>query len=106
MDNPRLSGSVRRVTVVQRDPAGGTTSTVVYKRARNKKKGSKIFKAAEKATRRIMKAQEKTADRYLERHQKSNRKKKDGWLKDLTVNTIKANRSGTKELKLKRMLDY
>jgi hypothetical protein len=97
---------VTLVDILAKDPAGGTTSTVVYKRARNKKKGSKIFKVAEKATRRIMKAQEKTADRYLERHLKSNRKKKDGWLKDLTVNTIKANRSGAKELKLRKALNY
>jgi hypothetical protein len=65
-----------------------------------------VFKAAERATRRMMEAQQKTADRYLSRHKKSNRKKKDGWLRDLTVNTVRAQNRGAKALKLRRVFSY
>lgn len=106
MDNFRLSGTVRRITVLRKDPSGSTVPVVVYKKAAKKKKGSRPFKFVERATRRAMEAQQKTADRYLARHRKSNRKKKDGWIRDFVVNTARAQNRGLKALKLRRLLAY
>ena len=41
------------------------------------------------------------SERYLEGHDNSNTKKKDGWLRDLGKNTQKAMRRGMKELKVR-----
>jgi len=100
MENPRLSRSVNRITVMRKDPTGAIVPVVVYKKANKRKKGSRTFKAAEKATRRIAKAQRRTAGEYLSRHEKSNRKKKDGWLKDLSKNSFGSLRKGRKSFKL------
>jgi Family of unknown function (DUF6312) len=106
MENPRLSGSINRITVLRQDPSGFTVPVVVYRRGSRGKKGSRTFKAAEKSTRRRAKAQRKTAANYLMRHDKSNRKKKDGWIRDLFVNTVRADSKGIKALKLNRMFSY
>jgi hypothetical protein len=106
MENPRLSGSINRITVLRKDPSGFTIPVVVYKRASKGKKGSRTFKAAEKATRRMAKAQRRTAADYIARHDKSNRKKKDGWVRDWLVNSIRSENKGVKALKLRRMFSY
>jgi hypothetical protein len=106
MENPRLSGSINRITVMRKDPTGFTVPVVVYKRGKKSKKGSRTFKSAEKATRRMAKAQRKTAADYLQRHAKSNRKKKDGWVRDWFVNTVRADNKGAKALKLRRAFSY
>ncbi len=105
MDNPRLSRSVRRITVLHKDTSGSTVAVTVYKKARKRKKGVKSLRPLERATRRLVKAQGRTADRYLKRHNKSNRKKKDGWIRDYAVNTARANSKGVKALKLRRLLN-
>ena len=40
MDMPRLSKSVKRITVLQRDANGEASPGVVFKRKRSKKNGS------------------------------------------------------------------
>jgi hypothetical protein len=106
MEKPRLSRSIRRITVLRSDASGGTTPVVVYKKDSKKKKGSRVFKGAERVARRMVEAQEKTADRYLSRHRKSNEKKKNGWIRDFTVNTVRAHNRGVKALKLRRMFAF
>jgi len=105
MDNPRLSSSVRRITVLRKEGSGSTVAVTVYKKARKRKKGLKSLRPLERATRRVAKAQERTAERYLKGHNKSNRKKKDGWVRDFVVNTARANNKGAKALKLRRLLN-
>jgi hypothetical protein len=36
---------------------------------------------------------------YLERHERSNLKHRDGWVRDLAVNVFRANRAGMKKLR-------
>jgi hypothetical protein len=103
MENPRLSKSVRRITMLRKDASGNTAPVVVYKKERKRKKGTKAFKFAERATRRMVEAQQKAADRYLEKHNRSNSKKKDGWITDYAVNTARATNRGLKALKLRRV---
>jgi hypothetical protein len=99
MDIP-VGKSIRRISVMQRDPAGNIVPVVVYRRRRSKKKGTRGFKGFEKATRRMMEAQRSAADSYLSRHNKSNSKRRDGWIRDFPVNVVRAGETMRKSLKL------
>jgi hypothetical protein len=99
MDMPRLSKSVRQITVLQRDQTGTVAPVVVFKRRRGKKKGTKYVRPFEKAVRSLTEASDATTGTYLRRHKKSNRKRRDGWVRDIANNVVKANNKGLKELK-------
>ena len=100
MDIQGVSKSIRRISVLQRDPAGNIVPVVLYQRSRSKKKGTRGFSIFERATRRVMKAQRSAADSYLSRHDQSNKKRRDGWLRDLPTNVVRAGENVRKELKL------
>jgi Family of unknown function (DUF6312) len=86
---------VRRIVVVGSDGQG----RLLYEReTRKRKKGSPGLRQVEKLIRRGIKATQTGSDRYLERHQRSNEKRRDGWLRDLALNVAKANRKGVKVL--------
>lgn len=91
---------VRRATVVRRGEQGALEPTVVYKE-KSKRRVPKRWRGLEKFMRRMGAAQKTAADVYLERHERSNAKKKNGWLKDLGKNMGKARRQGTKKLKIR-----
>jgi len=99
MDMPRLSKSVRRITVLQRDGTGATTSIVLYKRGRKKKKSSRLMKPVEKLARTVADASDAATGTYLRRHKKSNRKRKDGWVRDLPNNIVRATTKAAKEIR-------
>lgn len=67
---------------------------------RKRRKQSKSLKLFEKLSRRNARAQQRTYGEYLYRHDRSNRKKKDGWLKDLTKNLMTSSKKGRKRFKL------
>ena len=98
---PNVSKSIRRITVLQTDPSGNIAPVVVYRRGRSKKKGTRGFKIVERATRRIMEAQRSAADSYLSRHEKSNVKRRDGWIRDFPLNVVRAGNRGQRALKLR-----
>jgi hypothetical protein len=104
METPRLEKAVRRVTILTRGDAGTTTPVTIYKREADRKKGTRAFRPFETAVRRWARASEASADDYLQRHERSNRKKRDGWLRDLNFNALKATRKGTKQFKITRWL--
>lgn len=106
MEIPRVSKSVRRITVLRPDASGQMEAVTLYRDGGSKKKGTRAFKLVERAARRVATAQSKAAGDYLSRHEKSNRKKKDGWVRDLAVNSMKASRKGTKALKLDRLIGF
>jgi len=95
MNVVRLSKSVRRVVVL-----GESGPHTLYEREEKRKKLSKATKAAERRTRRWVRASMTAMQTYLDAHQKSNRKKKDGWLRDYSWNTGKATRKGIKKMRL------
>lgn len=103
MDIPRVSSSVRRITVFQKNASGEVRPVTVYRRGGSKKKGSALLRPLERAARRVADAQVASAQSYLSRHDKSN-KKKDGWLQDLGNNVFRASQKGTKALKLNRLV--
>lgn len=94
MNVVRLNKSVRRVVVL-----GDSGPETLYQR-KGKKKISKANKASEKRARRYVKAGMKTLKTYMAAHDKSNRKKKDGWMRDYSWNASKAARKGVKRMRL------
>lgn len=94
MNVVQLRGSVKSVVVVGED--GPVT---VYEQ-KEKKKVSKRTRKAEARTRRFVKANMTTLAAYLDAHQKSNAKKKDGWMRDYSWNVSKAMRKGVRKFKI------
>jgi hypothetical protein len=103
MESPRFAGSVRRITILEKDRSGAVVAVTVYRRARARKKGSRLLRPLETAVRRWAEATESYASQYLDEHRKSSRKRGDGWLRDLPENTLKASRKGAKRLKAYRV---
>jgi hypothetical protein len=107
MEINHVSKSVRRITVLRKDASGNTTPVAIYKRkSSKKKKGMKLLRPIEQATRQLVKAQSRTASKYLGRHRSSNGKRKDGWLRDLGLNMMRASRKGSKAIKINRLFSY
>lgn len=100
MREVRLNRWVKRVTVLQKDGSTGKLTAVKeYRKGRRRKKRSKGLRLIEKMVRRVSNAQRAMSNVYGDRHERSNRKKKDGWLKDLIPNVVKAQRRGFKKLR-------
>jgi hypothetical protein len=96
MDMPRLSKSVRRVTVLNRDGQGSVQALTLYKKGRKRKKVTRAFKPLERMARRFAAANDRAASTYFRRYKKSNRKRRDGWLREMPENML---RSGSKALR-------
>ena len=105
MDALRLSKSVRRVTVLEKDSSGATTAVVVFKGRKKKKKQSRAFMPAEQLFRRLADAQGTNGDENLSRHRRSNRKNRDGWIRDLALNMARSSRKGARRLRMNRWLE-
>ena len=99
MDMPRLSKSVKRITVLQRDADGNMSPVVVFKKRRSKKKGSQMLRPVERIMRSYADVSDAATGTYLRRHKKSNRKRRDGWVRDLQGNLVKAGRKGAREIR-------
>jgi hypothetical protein len=100
MANLKLPKSVRQVIVLGTSN-GTTTPVVIYGGSAEKKKGSKMLRPIEKAARRFAKKQSVAASAYLERHERSNADKKNGWVKDIKKNVTKSMKVGDKAAKAK-----
>ena len=106
MDMPHVRATVRRITIFDRDATGSLRPVVIYNRRRSKKKQSKGLKPFEQVVRTIADANDAVASTYVRRHKRSNRKRKDGWLRDVVVNLSKAGDKGRKELQDTRILSW
>lgn len=105
MSDMRFSSAVRSVIQLQKDSAGNTVPVEIYRKPEEEpKKGSRMVRPVDRAVRRMARAQEAMASRYLERHDRSNAKERDGWLRDLNTNVTSAARQGQKALKLSRII--
>ena len=89
-------GLKRAVILRSKDSYGGYPETIYGKdekkrrRRRKKKKQSKLLSPWEKSVRRVAKSQVKASKTYLDRHERSNRKKKNGWIRDWNKNVSKS----------------
>ncbi len=106
MDMPHVRATVRRITIFDRDATGSLRPVVVYNRRRSKKKQTKGLKPIERLVRTVADANDAMAGTYIRRHRRSNRKRKDGWLRDALVNLSKAGDKGRKELQDTRLLGW
>jgi hypothetical protein len=98
----KLDSIVDRITILRKDAQTGHVYVAsVLKNAGGKKKNSKLLRPMEKLVRRLGKAQENSASIYRERHERSSRKKKNGWLVDMMANMRKAQSQGWKSAKRK-----
>ena len=106
MDTPRLSRAIRRITVFDRDVTGSLRPVVLFDRRRKKKKQTKGLRPAERLVRTVLDASDAYSSTAATRHRRSNRKRKDGWLKDLAANVSKAGNKARKELEPSRILNW
>ncbi|NEP58851.1 MAG: hypothetical protein F6K31_17830 [Symploca sp. SIO2G7] len=86
---------VKAATVLRSEESfGGSPDVLVGSGGRRKKKKKKKQAAAlkpyEKTIFKVAKSYDKATKEYKDRHEKSNRKKKNGWIKDLPKNYSKA----------------
>jgi hypothetical protein len=92
---------IRAATLVSFDAEGKATPKALFDATPRRRRGSKRLRPLEKALRRLGRAQAEAGALYLERHDASNERKKNGWLKDLGKNVRKAQRRGLKALKIR-----
>lgn len=98
-DKPRLQGSVKRITQLKKDDSGAVVPVTIYKKRGKKRKVSGPLQPIEKAVRRLATAQVAFSNSYRDRHNRSNEKKRDGWVVDLIPNIADAGRKGSKKLR-------
>jgi hypothetical protein len=104
MDLPRLSKQIRTITVFERDAAGSLRPVVVFDRKRKKKKQTRALRPVERLVRTISDGSDQFARTYARRHRKSNRKARNGWLRDLPLNVSRSAVKGLKEYDLVRLV--
>jgi uncharacterized protein DUF6312 len=104
MDLPRLGKQIKKITVFERDAAGSLRPVVVFNRRRKKKKQAKALKPMERLVRTMSDSNDSFASSYARRHRKSNRKNRNGWLRDLPLNLSRAATKGIKEYDLVRLV--
>lgn len=85
---------VKGITVIE----DGSVKTVLGGKEKKKRKSSRGMRPFEKAARRMLEAGEAMTDEALDRHNRSSRKRKDGWARDMMTNAMKANQKALKKL--------
>jgi len=100
----KLSKAIKRIVIPQQaSPDGPPAGVYVLKHKKKRKKLSKGSRFLEKLMRHGARANRKTSDNYLYRHNRSNRKKKNGWLRDLSNNVFRSSQKGRKSFKLSKL---
>ena len=95
----RMPQSVKSIAVIDSDEKGRDVPYTQYRKKKKKKKKSTLgFRETELVVRRLAEAQQAFVDSYLSRHNKSYRKKRDGWLVDAPENVFRATQKGLKKL--------
>ena len=88
------ASEVKRAVVLRSDESFGGQPAVLSgrqpKRKKKKKKQAAALKPLEKSIREMAKRQSKATKEYYDRHERSNRKKKNGWIRDFSKNKSKA----------------
>jgi hypothetical protein len=99
----KLPKFIKRITILKKEegsPLDAEQLMVVKPRRKRRKRSRGLVRVWERLARRSAKAESKTADTYLERHNRSNRKRRDGWLRDYSYNVLRARRKGGKSFRL------
>jgi hypothetical protein len=99
---PPPQASAPQAGVPQADPPQAESTEAdpgEIPRKKKRKKQSWLLRPLERVTRTLVQAQVAAATTYLEAHDRSARKEKDGWIIDLGRNSGRAWRAGVKQLK-------
>ncbi len=105
MEVTRFGKNIVRVVRLERDQAGNWSPVVLHETKTKKRKKSKgPLGVLDRAVRRVASAQAAFANSYLDRHNQSSQKRRDGWFRDMPVNVVRANRKGIKKLRISRLL--
>jgi hypothetical protein len=104
MEMPRLSKSVKRAIRLDRDASGAYNPVVLYESpSAKKKKSAPGIRMLDKTLRRSINAQKAFLDRYMNLHERSKTKKRNGWIIDLAPNVMNAGRTFVKKLKIEEI---
>lgn len=99
MDQAAFGASVNAIVALYERPGGEVTAEVLYARKRRRrKKASESLRFIEKAVRRVADAQQGFHESYREGHERSNAKRRDGWLHELPKNVQRAGKKAQKLL--------
>lgn len=98
-----VSSAVQRITVLQPGSSGALAPVTIYKKRSKRKKGTFGVRNVEKVVRRVTRGNRMFLSEYLRRHNKSNRKRRNGWVRNLGNNLARSANSGRKELNLSRL---
>ena len=80
-----------RITVIRRDETGRLIARERYEGEGGKrKKQSKLLRPVERTLRNAIRFESRLLNDYLGRHNRSNAKKRDGWIKALPKNLFRA----------------
>lgn len=102
MQEIKISKGIKRVTIPQ---SASGQPTIVYKaKGRKKKKQSAGLRIFDRLLRRTALAGQTQSKEYLARHKRSNRKKRNGWMRDLSHNLNRSSDKARKKLKLGRII--
>jgi hypothetical protein len=87
MERSKRAG-VERIVVLRRREDGQPQAQVLYARRRRRRRRAQSSDDSwlEGLTRNAVRASAVSANTYLKRHDRSNRRKRDGWLRDLPDN--------------------
>lgn len=91
MINLHLPKAVEKIVVL-----GDDGPMTIHRRRRKKRKSSRRLKPMRKLIRTAAKSQRVHADVFLQRADRSDAKKRNGWAKDLGKNSKRATRRGAK----------
>jgi hypothetical protein len=99
MEQAGFGKAVKAIVALYDQPDGTATSSVLYARKRRRrKKASDNLRFLEKAVRRVADAQQGFHQTYRDSHERSNAKRRDGWVADLPRNLERAGRKAQKLL--------
>jgi hypothetical protein len=92
---------MHEIDLVHQETADGKPRVIVYRRRRvegRKKKGSQGLRVIERAVDQLARATQSFSSTYEQGHRSANRKKKDGWARDLNDNLYRAARNANKKI--------
>jgi len=88
------------------EPADNVRVVVFRKNGKSKNKRSRGTKQVEQAVRSLVDTNGTLMNTYVIKHKGSNRKTRDGWVKDMPINVFKANKKGFKKIKPLKILGF
>ena len=94
---------IRKIVVLEQADDGTLSRVAEYKKSEKRRKRSRGTKRPEQNTRKVYSAVRTYIDELEDRHDRSARKKRDGWLIDAPQNELRATRKALGKLRKIRM---